>query len=228
MVKLSRRLQAIFDLVPPVEVVADIGTDHALLPITLVQRGVSLRAIASDLKPGPLERAREQVQKAGLVAQIDLRLGEGLSPLAPGEAGAIILAGMGGYTIIDVLNGGGSVLKYRPSLILQPNGREREVRQWLAMSGWQIVAERLVKEGAHFYQVLQATRGSMALSPAEAELGPVILKENPPLLKAYLAQRLRLYQRNLSGLACSREPDYRRIKELENLVTELKEVSRWL
>ena len=154
--KLDERLACVASLVRPGHRLADIGTDHAYLPVYLVESGVCPSAIASDIGVGPLETARQTVCAAGLQERIDLRLGNGLSTLAPGEAEDIVIAGMGGETIVEILEVAEFVRDARVRLVLQPMSHAEDLRRWLLTHGFEIVCERLVMDGRHMYPVLAA------------------------------------------------------------------------
>lgn len=136
--------------------VADIGTDHAYLPVYLVQAGVCPGGIAADIRSGPLDAARRTVTEAGLTDVIALRLGDGLVPVAADEADDIVIAGMGGETIVEILSAADWVKDTRLRLILQPMTRAEELRRWLLTSGFSITEERLVRDGHRLYPVLAA------------------------------------------------------------------------
>lgn len=101
-------------------VLADIGTDHAHLPVYLVERGVCPRAIASDLRPGPAEAARKSIRAAGLTDMVEVRIGDGLTPVAAGEVDDIAVAGMGGETIAGILEACPWIRDPRYRLVLRP------------------------------------------------------------------------------------------------------------
>ena len=115
---LDERLKTVAALVRPGSRVADIGTDHGYLPVYLVKEGICPRAIAADLRSGPLESARRHVTAAGLSDRIDLRLGDGLTPIEPQEVDDMIIAGMGGETIAGILAAADWVRQPRLRLIL--------------------------------------------------------------------------------------------------------------
>ena len=129
--ELTPRLRLLADWVPPGARLADVGTDHAYLPVWLVQNGVCPAAIAADLRPGPLEAARRHVAAAGLEDRISLRLGDGLAPVFPGEADDIVIAGMGGETIAAILSAADWLADARLRLVLQPMSRAEETRRGL-------------------------------------------------------------------------------------------------
>lgn len=156
MTKLSKRLTAIANLVPRGDVVADIGSDHALLPVYLVVNGISPRVIAGELNAGPFEAATSQVRAAGLSDRIDVRRGDGLTVLEPGEVDTITIAGMGGALIVDILQQGLDRLTDVRSLILQPNVAEDAVRRWLAEHDYMLLDEQIIMEDGITYPILYA------------------------------------------------------------------------
>lgn len=137
--------------------VADIGTDHAYLPIYLVESGRSPSTIASDIRVGPADSARKNVAAAGLCDRIEVRLGDGLSGIAPDEVDDIVIAGMGGETIAAILQGAEWVKDARYRLILQPMTRAEDLRRYLLTNGFEIDEERVVPDGRRLYTVMAAT-----------------------------------------------------------------------
>lgn len=154
---LSKRLQAAADMVRQGSVVADIGTDHGFLPVHLIQHGICPRAIAADIKKGPLDAARRTVQTACLSQQVSLRLGDGLAPIEPGEADDIVIAGMGGETIVAILENVPWIKDPRYRLVLQPMSRAEQVHRFLYETGFEIEQERWIQDGKHGYVVLCAS-----------------------------------------------------------------------
>lgn len=164
--KLSERLRRIAAQVPAGSSVADIGSDHGLLPVALVSEGTAIRAIAADVNKGPLEAAWRQVAMAGLQDRISLRLGNGLAVLQPGETDVITIAGMGGSLIADILEAGADRLPGVRRLVMQPNVAADQLRRWLLVRGWKLVDEQIVEEDGKIYEILTA---EPAADAAEAE-----------------------------------------------------------
>ncbi|MVO99410.1 tRNA (adenine(22)-N(1))-methyltransferase [Paenibacillus lutrae] len=158
MVKLSKRLLTIANIVPEGARLADIGSDHALLPTYLVQQGRVPFAVAGEVNKGPKEAAERQVRDAGLTGRIEVRLGNGLAVLQPGEIDAVSIAGMGGALIASILDAGQEKLQSVQTLILQPNVGEDLVRRWLRQHGWHLAAETILEEDGKIYEVLTAVR----------------------------------------------------------------------
>jgi len=153
---LSLRLHAVLDLVKGSEVLADIGTDHAYLPIEAVEIGFCKRAIACDINKGPLEIAAANIQLARTSCQLETRLGDGLKPLNNNEADCIVISGMGGMRIWSILQTEPSKAKFAKKLILQPQHDLEELRRSLHCAGYEINTEKLVCEDSRFYVILLA------------------------------------------------------------------------
>lgn len=186
-----RRLVALADMLPETDTLADIGTDHGRLLISLIQAGRIRKGIGVEIVQGPYLRAKENIAAHGLTDQIEIRLGDGLTPLAPGEATACAIAGLGGRTITDILGKGKDRIAGFSWLLLQPMTGAKNVRLYLQQNGWMIHQEALVEERAVIYQIILAQKGAMApLSDREAELGPLLLAEKPPLLEAVIRQKI--------------------------------------
>lgn len=158
MIKLSKRLQTIANYVPDGSRLADIGSDHALLPAYLAERGRVSFAVAGELNAGPLEAAAKQVKEAGLGAVIDVRQGDGLAVLAQNEADVVTVAGMGGSLIAAILEEGREKLESASRLVLQPNVGEDQVRRWLAAADWVLTDETIIEEDGKWYEILCADR----------------------------------------------------------------------
>lgn len=175
MTVLSARLSAIADLCPPGRTVADIGSDHALLPLALLRSGRAPRVIAVDLSPGPVAQLRALAHRhAGLEA----RAGDGLAPLRPGEAATLVLAGMGGRLIARILSAAPAVVAAAERLILQPNEDLMWLRGALAELGVALVDQRFtVERGRCFFTDAWAPTAAPppSLSGADALVGPVLL-----------------------------------------------------
>ncbi|ANE47332.1 SAM-dependent methyltransferase [Paenibacillus swuensis] len=157
-VKLSQRLLTIAHQVPAGSKVADIGSDHALLPTYLVQSGKVHYAVAGEVNKGPYEAAKKQVEDARLEQMIAVRQGDGLSVLEAGEVDTITIAGMGGSLIVSILSALPEKLKGVQTLVLQPNVAEDQVRQWLRDNGWFLTDEHILEEDKKIYEVLTAVK----------------------------------------------------------------------
>ncbi|MGG1516770.1 class I SAM-dependent methyltransferase [Paenibacillus oryzisoli] len=158
MVKLSKRLGMIADRVPAGVKLADIGSDHALLPTYLAQNGIITYGVAGEVNPGPFEAAKRQVLECGLSRTIHVRSGDGLAVIASGEVDVITIAGMGGSLIASILEAGKAKLEGVSLLILQPNVGEELVRRWLLGNGWSLTSEAILEEDGKIYEILTAAK----------------------------------------------------------------------
>ena len=149
--RLSERLERVVSFVRPCASAADIGTDHALVPVELVRRGIVKKALAMDVRPGPLSRAKEQISRAGLSDQIEPRLSDGLAALKPQEAETVIIAGMGGELIIRILTVGRHMWDSVAQWVLSPHSEVFKVRGCLLENGFSIEKEDKVSEDGKYY-----------------------------------------------------------------------------
>lgn len=187
---LSKRMQAVADLVPQGDCLADVGTDHGYLPIYLVREKKVRRAIAMDVNEGPLLRAASHIGEAGLGDLISVRQSDGLLKLKRGEADLVLIAGMGGALTIRILEMGQSLLDEGPgcvkALVLQPQSEIGSVRGYLSDHGWRICREDMVLEDGKFYPMMEAERGQERLTYLQQTYGPRLLEERNETLSAYL------------------------------------------
>ncbi|WP_433946105.1 tRNA (adenine(22)-N(1))-methyltransferase [Paenibacillus sp. SN-8-1] len=156
--KLSARLQQICDQLLPGCRFADIGSDHALLPVAAIHSRQAASAVAGEVNEGPYEAAKRQVAQSGLNSRISVRRGNGLEVIDSGEVEVITIAGMGGALIVSILSQGISKLNGVKRLILQPNVGEDLVRRWLLDEGWYLSAEHILEEDGKIYEILTADR----------------------------------------------------------------------
>ncbi|MBQ6999403.1 MAG: SAM-dependent methyltransferase [Clostridia bacterium] len=169
---LSERLQKIADCVNA-KTLADIGTDHAYIPIHCVKDGSCLRAIACDINAGPLKAASENIGANGLASKIQTRLSNGLEALSPNEADTIVIAGMGGFLIRDILINGADKIGDNTVLILQPMVAAAELREYLCKNGYDIFKEHLAREESKFYNILCVKKGECEYSAKDILVGKI-------------------------------------------------------
>ena len=215
---LTPRLLAAAELVPPGARAADVGTDHGYLPVWLRQQGICETVIASDIRPGPLEAARASLRRYG-VTGVELRLCPGLEGIRPEEADAVVIAGMSGETMRDIL--ADAAWDWRGKrLILQPMTKRAELLIWLYGHGLRLREERLAREGDRLYWVLCAEAGEAPMPrPAHLAAG---------FTETEYALRLRLrLEKALAGLRRAREPDEAEKDRLETLLEDMKDAYGW-
>lgn len=199
--KLSRRLEMVASFVEPGSRIADVGTDHAYVPIWLVEQKIAVSAIAMDVRPGPLERAQKHIKTYGLEDRIETRLSDGVSKLNPGEADTVVIAGMGGELVIHILEKGRQVWDSVNTWILSPQSELGKVRKYLETQGFCIVKEDMTCDEGKYYTVMKVVRGMMSLEEERYYLyGRYLAKHKNPVLKEYLEKEKLLYQKVLEQL----------------------------
>ncbi len=224
MVKLSNRLSTVASFVTNGNVLADVGTDHGYIPIYLLQKGVISKAIAMDINPGPLQRAKEHIAQNGLEDYIETRLSDGVAALAPGEVDSVLIAGMGGGLVMHILEDGEEVCRQAKELILQPQSELERVRAYLWSHGYVILEEEMILEDDKFYPMMRvAYQGVKDVASAENILfcryGKLLLEQAHPVLKQYLLKEQSLYRDILESLG--RNPFSEKTKERKGEVEEI-------
>lgn len=231
--ELSPRLMSVAGLVPQGARLADVGTDHAYLPAWLILQGIIPGAIATDLRKGPLERARSTAEKYGLTDVMEFRLCNGLTGVSPDEADAIAIAGMGGETIAEILSAALWTKAGARPLLLQPMSAQPELRRWLQSHGYVIQQEVLSREGDTIYVTFQVYAGAMEpLTSGEMWAGRQRQDMDAPLRGAYLDRLTAQTGRALEGLRrSSRSSDQVRLEEMKAVHQDLlrlrEEWSAW-
>lgn len=222
---LTPRLQAIADRVPEGCRFADIGTDHGYLPVWLLLQGKIDRAIAADLREGPLERAKETARLYGVAERVSFRLCDGLSGIKQNEADAVAIAGMGGETIAAILSEA-AWTKEETKLFLQPMTSFHDLRRWLQENGYTIEGETIIREGKRLYTVMSVAGGQMqALTPAELWAGR---QSDDPLRPEYLDFMRGKVAKALAGQSVSRHRDDALLAELSAVLLGLDEMRKEL
>lgn len=223
---LTPRLLSAARQVAPGAKLADIGTDHAYLPVRLLLDGVIDHAIAADLRAGPLNRARETARQHGVEGNISFRLCDGLSDIRPEEADTVVIAGMGGDTIAAILGAAGWTRERGIRLLLQPMTAQMHLRQWLWEQGYAIERECISKEGKRLYTLLCVRAGKMARpSPGELWAG---CQSDDPLRQDYLTLMLEKAKRILDGQRSAQRQDDRLVEEMRQIISELERMRKEL
>ena len=213
--ELTPRLQILADWVTPGAKLADVGTDHGHLPVWLSIHGRVSHAIASDLRKGPLERARQNGAAYG-AENIEYRLGNGLAGIAPEEADTIVIAGMGGENIASILTAAPWTKDGNHTLLLDPHTKSEELRQFLAENGYAIRREQLVFDRGTLYPIMEVTAGEMTLTPAQCYGGAKLLHD--PLGDRYIIERIIRLQGAVVG---ARQSDPEKADRLRDIITGL-------
>ena len=164
-IKLSKRLQAVADLVKPNSRLLDVGSDHAYLPTYLVQQEKIDFAIAGEVVKGPYQIARNHVAEQNLQEKIEVRLADGLAAFEENDAiTSVVIAGMGGILISEILEAGKDKLSQVEQLILQPNNHEESLRSWLMDHDFVITSEKILLEAGKIYEIIVAEHGTAELN----------------------------------------------------------------
>ena len=221
--RLQPRLQLLADLVPQNARLADVGTDHGYLPVYLLQKKYITSAIAADIGAEPLEHARRTARQYGVEEQLRFLRCDGLQGIDPKDVDTVVIAGMGGETIIHILSQAPWTKNGDTMLLLQPMTKQEELRRWLNENGYAQYAERLVRDKNYLYPVFTVCGGAQtALSVGEIYGGLAI--EVDPLAGEYLAQRIRRLTQAVDGLLKGGSAvNARRAQELGEIITALKE-----
>lgn len=152
---LTKRLQSVADMVTIGNRVCDVGCDHGYVSIYLVQKEIAPKAIAMDVRTGPLSQAQKNIEAFGVGGKVETRLSDGLDKLSFGEADTIIIAGMGGPLMKDIIVRGLDVAKSVTELVLQPQSEIPEFRRFLKNNGFITTAEDMVLEDGKFYPMMK-------------------------------------------------------------------------
>ena len=196
-ISLDPRLSAIAGMLGSCVCCADIGSDHGRLGAFLLQNHRCSRVCLTDVSAPSLEKARRLIALTGLGEKAAFYVGDGAQALGE-RVDAAVIAGMGGETIAGILERAEGRLD-GARLILQPNVAAPQLRRRMNACGWRIAQEALVRDGRRIYLILAAVQGEQSLGERECTVGPVLLRERPPLLKDYAQFRLRVARKALGG-----------------------------
>ena len=225
--ELSKRLETVGRFVPEAARLADIGSDHAYLPVALMLKGKIDFAIAGEVVKGPFESAKRQVMKNGLSERIEVRLANGLDAIEKDDQiSAITIAGMGGSLIRDILESGrqNQRLSGEERLILQPNIGEKTLRTWLKENNYQIIAEEIIEENKKIYEIIVAEKKEQPIDYSEKELmfGPFLLEDKNATFSAKWQRELKQREVILEQLKNASEQN--RYETIQQEVEWIKEV----
>ena len=224
---LSPRLNKISELINDSDVTADIGTDHAYLPVSLVYSGKSKYVIASDIKTGPIKRAESTVKKYDMSDFISLRQGAGLETITPGDnVDTIVIAGMGGLVVSSILENSPEILNQAKKIILQPMTMVPELRDYLYKGDFKNIKEYLAVEENKIYNIISAEPGKDKYeepSPVELFLGRSLINERPEHFSSYVKRQENKVRKIIDGLSKSSEPEnIEKIRYYKNLLSDIE------
>lgn len=195
--QLPKRLETIIERMPASGCIADIGCDHAYVAIEAVRRGKAARALACDVRKGPLQQAAEHILCAGLAGKIETRLSDGLEKVAPGEADCVIIAGMGGPLMERILQGR---LADFGHFVLSPQSEIPHFRRFLLAEGMRIDEETMLIDEGKYYVIFNvsqradASSDPMYVTEEDFLYGGRLLRRLDPVLKSFLEKEKTRYE----------------------------------
>ena len=223
-IELSKRLQAVADMITPGNITADIGTDHAYIPIYLIENNIVPKAFAMDINVGPLNIAAAHVDSYGFNDKITLRLSDGLNALGENEAETVVIAGMGGALEIKILSSNMKVVNNLRELILQPQSEFKKFREFLINEGFFIQDENMVLDEGKFYPMLKvlppsANKKNENWSDTELYYGKYLLESKNEVLKEFILKELSVKKEILNRL--NSDDSKRHANRIEELIDEI-------
>lgn len=222
MTHLSDRLSTVASMVTYMNSVADIGCDHAYLSIYLINEEIASKVIACDINKGPVEIAKANIMAAGLSEEIEVRLADGLTGVAPGEVQSVVIAGMGGKLMTKIIDEGKNVLDKCEELIIEPQSDVEYVRRFLENNGYHIVSEDMVCEDNKFYPIIKAIHGKMELEEqVYYRYGKILLREENPILHAFLIKEREYLSRLMRTIRENDDGDKAK-NRIEELICDIK------
>ncbi|WP_268913128.1 tRNA (adenine(22)-N(1))-methyltransferase [Lentilactobacillus sp. SPB1-3] len=224
---LSVRLATVGKYVKPNSRLADIGSDHAYLPINLALNGIIKYGVVGEVREGPLDNAKHEIAKAGLNEMLQPRLADGLAAIEPGDnVDHITIAGMGGALITHILESDKERLTGEETLILQPNVGEENVRRWLMDNGYTITAEDILEEDGHIYEIIVGQQIGQVPQYAAEDLffGPKLrIEQNQTFIKKW-QRELTQKQGILDNIVQSHHADQTKVSQFTNEIEMIKEI----
>ncbi|NLV77288.1 MAG: SAM-dependent methyltransferase [Tissierellia bacterium] len=227
--QLSDRLKKIANYVPKNTIVGDIGTDHGYIPVYLISKSIAKKVIATDISQNSLNKIINYVNSTNHmdnIENIEIRLGDGLEPIRPFEVDTVIIAGMGGLLIRDILDKDKTKRDSITYFILQPNIASRELREYLYENNFEIIDESLVKEDGKFYEIIYAKKGkSYVTKDIYYEVGEKLIHNKDPLLKEFIHDKIKRLKNIIIELEDKNTNKAKeRYEKLNKEILELKEV----
>lgn len=231
--ELSKRLKFIADKIDKCESIIDVGTDHGYIPIYAIKNSLCTKAIASDINKDPVKKAKLNASLEGVGKEVEVRLGGGLETVKKGEVDAVVIAGMGGNLIRDILEKDINKVEKYKFLILQPAQNPEVLREYLYNNDYEIILEDLCFDEGIFYELFKVRRGKKQrlhnLNKDTYEFSPVLIKKKNPLMQSYLESKEEKYRKILGFIKNDTDSAKARRKDIErkiDLIEKLKEEVR--
>ena len=211
--KLSCRLYKIYEMADNCNCIADIGTDHGYIPIYSCLNGKCKTAIAMDVSPGPLNKAIENIKKYKLEDKISARLSNGFEKLNPNESDTIVIAGMGGTLMWELISHGMDKITEDTTLILQPMLAQSELRQNLYENGLSIAKECVCFEDNKFYNIMKVVPKSDNYTLKDVVIGKNVIKDD--VFYDYIDYKISVTKKIINGLKKSKDKDLKALDKAE-------------
>ncbi|HEL1613747.1 TPA: tRNA (adenine-N(1))-methyltransferase [Streptococcus suis] len=225
--RLSKRLATVADYVPQGARLVDVGSDHAYLPLFLVEQGRIGFAVAGEVVQGPYQSALQNVEQAGQSDKISVRLANGLAAVElADQVSTVTIAGMGGRLIAEILEAGKDKLASVERMVLQPNNREDDVRRWLVAHDFQIIAEEILEENDKIYEILVAEKGKSDLTADQLRFGPCLLVDQSATFQKKWLKELDKLIYALEQVPLERQADRSAISQKIQQIQEVLHVSK--
>lgn len=221
-VPVSNRMKISADLLEPAQAVADIGCDHAYTSMYMIETGKAKKVLAMDINEGPLATAKKNISNYGYESQIETRQSNGMEKLQAGEVDSVLICGMGGVLICQILTEGKVLLSGLKQLVLQPQSEVGLVRKFLHENGFFIAKEVMVLEDGKYYVVIRAIPGHECYEQEwEYKYGKYLFEKNDELYFAFLKKRYESKKEILEGLLEKKTSNSRTIEKIKALQEEL-------
>lgn len=230
MIKLTERLQTIADYIKNEEGIADIGTDHGYLPLYLLEKNHKRKVIFTDVNEGPLTKSRNIIQTRypdSDLGNYDMRLGDGLVPLKAGEVHAVVIAGMGGILITEIMGYNLDKTRSFSKFILQPRTAADKLRKWLVDNDFYISDENLVYENGRICEIIvvdtQSTRKNTEFTDElDYEFSPILINKKTPIIKEWIEKLIKTDKQIKKSIQSSGGEESR--KKLEQIIKRLEKL----
>ncbi|HLR33810.1 MAG TPA: class I SAM-dependent methyltransferase [Tissierellales bacterium] len=220
---ISNRLLTIANFVPKNSIAIDIGTDHGYIPAYLIMNNISKKVIATDISEESLNKGKNYIKGLKLENEIETRIGDGFEVLKSFEADTAIIAGMGGLLIADILESRKNISRTITHFILQPMVASNKLREYLYNNNFEILDERLVKEGEKFYEVIYTKHGKGYIEKdIYFDIGKKLVENKDPLLEEFINYKIKLAENILDKIE-----DKTTLKSKERMKALTEEIEKY-
>ena len=225
--KLTERLQSIYDMIPTSDILCDVGSDHAYIPIQCLKTDKCKFCNITDVKEGPVKISKRNISANNIEeSKVAYYVGYGLSPLDITQCDSVVIAGMGGILISDILERDIEKAKATKCLILQPMYAIEALRKWLLDNGFEIEDEDLSREGSKLYVCMKVkwTGNSKVQNDFYLNVGKKLIEKNHPLLPLYLKKMYKQNEKIITGMKKAKNTD----ESLDRVIKLNEDIERYL